>query len=202
MGHRDQRIDAYIDKAAPFAQPILKHFRELMHRACPDIKENIKWGMPSFELNSIVANIASFKSHLGIAFPKSALMHDPQKLFSSAEDAIGHFGRISSLEDLPDDEILIKYIQEAAKLDREGKKIPKKPAQPKAEIEMPDYFAAALEKNPTAKQHFESFSPSAKREYMEWLIDAKSEATRNSRLERAMEWITEGKHRLWKYQKK
>lgn len=202
MGQKDHRIDAYIAKAAPFAQPILIHFRELMHKACPEIKENIKWGMPAFELNGIVTTAASFKNHLGIAFHKSALMQDSHKLFHSAEDAIGHLGKITSLEDLPEDDILISYIQEAAKLDKEGKKVSKKPAQPKPELRMPDYFAAALDKNPAAKQHFESFSPSAKREYMEWLIDAKSETTRNTRLERAMEWIAEGKPRLWKYQKK
>jgi uncharacterized protein YdeI (YjbR/CyaY-like superfamily) len=202
MGQKDQRVDAYIVKAAPFAQPVLSHFRELMHKACPEIKENIKWGMPAFELNGIVTTIASFKNHLGIAFHKSALMPDPHKIFHSSEDAIGHLGKITSLADLPEDNVLISYIQEAAKLDKEGKKVTKKPAKPKAEVQMPDYFAAALEKNPAAKQHFESFSPSAKREYIEWLIDAKSEATRNSRLERAMEWIAEGKPRLWKYQKK
>ena len=202
MEERDKRIDAYIAKAAPFAQPILSHFRELMHKASPDIKENIKWGMPAFELNGIVTTMASFKNHMGIAFHKSSLMQDTHKLFSSADDAIGQLGKITSLEDLPDDKILVSYIQEAVKLDKEGKKIPKKPAQPKTEVQMPDYFATGLEKSPAAKQHFESFSPSAKREYIEWLLDAKSEATRNSRLERAMEWIAEGKPRLWKYQKK
>jgi uncharacterized protein YdeI (YjbR/CyaY-like superfamily) len=204
MPTTDTRIDAYIEKKADFAKPILKHIRELVHKACPGVQETIKWGMPYFDYEgSVLCAMAAFKEHCTFLFWKASLMKDPEKIFQITErEAMGHFGRITSLKDLPSDKILIAYIKEAAKLNEEDIKLPprKKPVLSK-EPETPNYFSAALKKNKKARVVFDNFPHGKKKEYIEWLTEAKTEATRNKRLETAVEWIAEGKSRNWKYEK-
>ncbi|MGB8193342.1 MAG: YdeI/OmpD-associated family protein [Chitinophagaceae bacterium] len=201
MPATDPRIDAYIQKAAPFAQPILEHLRELVHKACPDVQETMKWSFPHFEHKGILCSLAAFKQHCSFGFWKGSIMKDEKKLLNVAENAdFAHFDKITSLKDLPSDKIMISYIKEAVRLNNEGIKLPAKPkAAVKKEIETPDDLLAALKKNKPALKTFESFSPSAKKEYVEWIVDAKTEATRAKRLETAVEWMAEGKSRHWKY---
>mgnify|MGYP001546264972 CR=1 FL=1 len=203
---KEPRVDAYIKNAQPFAQPILKHIRELVHKACPDVEEKIKWSFPHFDYkDGPMCSMASFKQHCAFGFWKAALMKDADKLVEVAksEVAMGHMGRITSLKDLPSDKVLLGYIKEAMKLNEEGKKVPKKlPAETvKKELVTPDYLMAALQKNKKAKTTFEAFSYSCKKEYISWLEEAKTEATRTKRLTDAVEWMSEGKMRHWKYQK-
>lgn len=201
MSKKDPRIDAYIDKAKDFAKPILIHIRELVHKAVPEAEETMKWSMPHFDyLGEMMCSMASFKEHVAMNFWKGAIMNDPDKILDTKE-AMGHFGKIKNLKDLPSDKLLIKYIKEAARLNKEGIKLPSKP-KPAAnkELEVPDYFTKALSKNKAAKKVFDGFSPSKKKEYVEWLTEAKTEATRDKRMETALEWIAEGKTRNWKYQ--
>ena len=205
MGTRDPRVDAYIEKAQPFAQPILSHLRELIHQACPDVQETIKWSMPHFEYNkAVVCHLAAFKAHCSMGFWKAPLLSDPHKLLTPhGETSMGHFGAIKKLEDLPSDEILAQYISEAARLNKEGVKAParrKAPVGEKKELETPDYFLEALAANSAAAAQFEQFAPSKKKEYIEWIAGAKTEDTRKKRLDTALEWIAEGKSRHWKYQ--
>jgi uncharacterized protein YdeI (YjbR/CyaY-like superfamily) len=205
MGTKDKRIDAYIAKANPFARPILKHIRELVHKACPDVEETWKWSFPHFVYEgSTICSMAAFKAHCAFGFWKASLLKDPHKILAKGErDAMGHFGRLTSLADLPPDKIMIEYIKEAAKLNKEGVKIVKKPAvKEKKVLETPDYMLKALAKNKKASQTFEMFSPSHKKEYIEWLVEAKTDETRNKRLSTAIEWMSEGKPRMWKYIKK
>lgn len=200
MGKKDPRIDAYIHKAKDFAKPILNHVRELVHKAIPDVEETMKWSMPHFDyLGEMMFMMASFKEHMAMGFWKVSIMNDPDKLLNPKE-AMGNFGRIKSMKDLPSDKIIIKYLKEAARLNKEGIKNPSRPKTTSEEIEVPDYFAKALSKNKAAKKVFDGFSPSKKKEYVEWLTEAKTEATRNKRMETALEWIAEGKTRNWKYQ--
>jgi uncharacterized protein YdeI (YjbR/CyaY-like superfamily) len=201
MKQYDERVDAYIAKAAPFAQPILTHIRKLVHEASPLINETMKWSFPHFVYKQTICSMASFTSHAAFGFWKASLMTDPYQLFGNKESAMGHLGRIESLKDLPSDKILIEYILEALKLDDAGVKIKKAPTAPKAEIEVPIELSAALDKNPKAKQTFESFSPSHRREYLEWITTAKTEATRLKRTGTTIEWLTEGKSLNWKYQR-
>jgi uncharacterized protein YdeI (YjbR/CyaY-like superfamily) len=203
MAGKDNRIDAYIEKSAPFAQPILKRLRSLVHKACPGVQETIKWGFPHFEYNNeILCNMAAFKQHCSFGFWKATLMKDPEGLLTLMEKAsMGHFGRISSLDDIPSEKIVTSYIKEAMKLNEEGIKVERK-AAPKKELDIPAYFTAALSKNKKALRTFEGFSPSNKRDYIEWITEAKTDATRDKRLETAIEWMAEGKTRHWKYQKK
>lgn len=201
MGKKDPRIDAYIDKAKDFAKPILIHIRELVHKAVPETEETMKWSMPHFDyLGEMMFMMASFKEHMAMGFWKVAIMNDPDKLLNPNE-AMGNFGRIKDIKDLPPDKIMIKYLKEAARLNKEGIKNPSRPKSEIKEIEVPDYFAKALSKNKAAKKVFDGFSPSKKKEYVEWLTEAKTEATRDKRMETALEWIAEGKTRNWKYQK-
>jgi len=201
MEKYDPRIDAYIAKSADFAKPILEHIREVVHKASPLIGETVKWGMPFFDYKGPVCMMAAFKQHLGFGFWKASRLNDPERLLqgSDEEAAAGSFGRISSMNDLPSDEALIGFVQQMIKINESGVKEVKKPSAPKAELPMPADFDKLLRGNLVAMGNYEKFSPSGKREYLEWFAEAKSEATREKRIEQALEWISEGKTRHWKY---
>lgn len=194
-------VDAYIEKAAPFAQPILAKLREVFHKACPDIEEKIKWGMPAFEYKGPVVGIAAFKAHASFGFWKAKLMEDPQGLFNVNEKGGMWGARLTSLKDLPADKVLIAYIKEAVALNERGVKVPREISS-KPVPKMPADMLAALKKNKAALKTFEAFPPSHKREYIEWVIEAKQEATRIKRLKQAIAWMAEGKPRNWKYMKR
>lgn len=204
MGKKDVRIDNYIVKSQPFARPILKHLRGLIHTACPDVNETIKWGFPHFDYNGIMCSMAAFKQHCAFTFWKATLMSDPKKILNKMGDtAMGQFGQIKNLSDLPDDKILISYIKEASNLNEKGVKLPaKSKSSVKKELSVPDYLLNALKKNKKAQTTFEKFSYTNKKEYVDWLNDAKTDETRKNRLEMAIEWMSEGKIRNWKYIKK
>lgn len=199
----DKRIDAYIEKAQPFAQPILKHMRELVHKACPDVEEVIKWGMPFFDYKGPMCHMASFKQHAVFGFWKAALMKDKALMeMANSEAAMGHLGKITSLKELPSDKKMIAYIKEAMKLNDEGVKFPPKPKAAAKPVEIPAELTAALKRNKAAKETFESFSNSHRKEYVQWITEAKTEATKEKRIEQAIEMLAEGKSRNWKYESK
>jgi len=193
----DPRVDEYIAKSAEFAQPILIHLREVIHAACPEVKETIKWSMPNFDYHGIMCNMAAFKQHCAFGFWKAELLLADED--DKGKEAMGQFGRITSVKDLPSKKVLTAYVKKAMKLNEAGVKVAKPKAAPR-ELVVPDYFIAALEANPAAYEVFNNFSTSAKREYCEWLTEAKTEATRDKRMAQAVEWIAEGKKRNWKYE--
>lgn len=198
----DPRVDAYIEKSAPFAQPILEHLRELVHKACPQVEETVKWGFPHFQYKGILCSMAAFKQHCTFGFWKAALMKDEHKVLQVADKhAMGHFNKISSPKDLPSDKILISYIKEAMKLNEDEIKLPARAKSAKKELEPPAELLAALRKNKTAQKSFEGFSPSHRREYIEWITEAKTDTTREKRIKTTIEWLVEGKGRNWKYTK-
>lgn len=203
MNKTNEKIDAYIAKSAEFAQPILKHLRALIHEACPEIEETWKWSFPHFDYKGTVCSMAAFKQHCAFGFWKASLMPDPHNLLTNRRSAMGQWGQIKSLEDLPTDEILIAYIKEAVRLNEAGVKMParSRPAEKKALV-VPEYLITALEGNAEAAETFEKFSYSSKKEYVEWLTEAKTEETRHKRLANAIEWMAEGKSRHWKYSTK
>lgn len=194
----DPRIDAYIANSADFAQPILSHLRQVVHDACPDVEETIKWSMPFFLYHGMLCNMASFKAHCAFGFWKGELLVAQED--DKGREAMGQFGRIASVKDLPPKKALAGYIKKAMALNAEGVKAPSR-AKPKVarELLVPDYLVAALEDKPGASEHFKAFTPGAMHEYVDWLTEAKTEATRLRRLEQAVEWIAEGKSRNWKY---
>jgi uncharacterized protein YdeI (YjbR/CyaY-like superfamily) len=197
----DPRIDAYIAKSADFAKPILTHIRQVVHQASPLITETVKWGMPFFDYKGPVCMMAAFKQHLGFGFWKASRLNDPDHLLkgSDEEAAAGSFGRIVTLGDLPSDKALMDFVQQMIKINESGVKEAKKPSAPKAELAMPAGFEKLLRGNLVAMDNFEKFSSSKKREYLEWFAGTKSDATREKRIEQALEWISEGKSRHWKY---
>jgi uncharacterized protein YdeI (YjbR/CyaY-like superfamily) len=201
----DDRVDAYIENSADFAKPILERIRKLIHKACPEATETIKWSMPFFEFNgSPLCNMAAFKEHCAFGFWSASLLTDPEGILHlKNKESMGHLDRLSSVKDLPADKILLAYIKEAAQLIREGKKktAPAK-KEPRPELPMPPALTAALKKNKKAQTTFEAFPPSHRREYIEWISEAKTDATRDKRIETTIEWLLEGKSRNWKYQKK
>ena len=202
MPIKNPSVDAYISKAAPFAQPILTHLRGLVHKACPEVAENIKWGMPSFEYKGLLCGFASFKQHCSFGFWKAALMKDKILIENArSEAAMGHLGKITSLKDLPSDKKIITWIKEAMQLNEEGKKIVKAKPISHKELSVPGYITTALKKHRKALTIFEAFSTSAKKEYVEWITEAKTEETKNKRMAQAVEWIAAGKPRNWKYMK-
>ena len=196
-------IDAYIEKAQPFAQPILQHLRSLIHKACTDVEEKFKWGMPSFEYKGLMCGVASFKHHCILNFWKASLMSDSVLIENAKEEtSMGHLGRITSLKDLPSDKKIIGHIKEAMKLNDEGIKVVKAKPTTNEELAVPDKILKAIKKNNTAYKTFEAFSASNKKEYIYWIKEAKTEATKEKRLTQAIEWMAEGKPRNWKYMKK
>jgi len=198
MPSYDKRIDAYIEKSAEFAQPVMIHLRELVHKACPEATETLKWSMPSFEYKGLLCGFAAFKQHCTFGFWKQSLLETDA--FPKNRTAMGSFGRITSLKDLPSDKVMIGLIHQAMELNEKGIKVPKKPAAPKKDLVIPDVLKKALSKNKAAKTTFEKFPYSCKKEYIEWITEAKTEPTRDKRLASTIEWLSEGKRRNWKYE--
>ncbi|HZX25520.1 MAG TPA: YdeI/OmpD-associated family protein [Telluria sp.] len=196
----DPRIDAYIAKSADFARPILEHVRAVVHAACPDIEETMKWSMPHFVHNGIVCSMAAFKAHCAVSFWKGELVFG----YPAGGGAMGHLGRITSVKDLPPKAKLIAYVKQAVKLNADGRPAPARarPAAKRPAAAVPSYLSAALERNAAARAAFDAFSPSHRREYIEWLEEAKTEPTRAKRLLQTIEWLSEGKSRNWKYARK
>jgi uncharacterized protein YdeI (YjbR/CyaY-like superfamily) len=194
---RDLRTDAYIAKAQPFARPILEHIRERVHAAAPEAEETTKWGAPAFTVDGkILLIMAAFKAHAVINFWRGQELRGEQ----ANADAMGQFGKLKSVGDLPPDAELDRLIREAADLAK-GAPAPRKAKHaPKPPPELHPEFAAALAKAPRARAAFDSFSPSAQRDYLEWVSEAKQDATRAKRIATAVEWLSEGKKRHWKYQ--
>ncbi len=200
MPSTDARIDAYIAKAAPFARPLLEHLREQVHAACPGVEETIKWGFPHFQYEgAILCSMAAFKAHCTFGFWKGALLREAGLKVS--DDAMGQLGRIESARDLPGKTELRRWIKAAMKLNeaptRVARPVPKRTAS--KPLSVPPDLAAALAKHAKARRTFEGFPPSQRREYVEWILEAKRPETRANRLAQTIEWLAEGKRRNWKY---
>jgi uncharacterized protein YdeI (YjbR/CyaY-like superfamily) len=198
MATKDPRIDAYIAKSADFAKPILKHLRKVVHAGCPDVQETMKWSMPHFDYKGVMCGMAAFKEHCAFGFWKADLILDRDK--QKEKSGMGSFGCIKSFDDLPAEKTLIGYVKKAAALNEAGIKAPGR-TQPKKRksLPMPEDFSAALKKNAKAQKTFENFSPSHRREYIEWITEAKRDETRKQRLATSTKWLAEGKARNWKH---
>jgi len=199
MATEDPRVDAYIAKAAPFAQPILTHLRKSVQAACPDVVETIKWSMPFFVRadGRILANMAAFKQHCAFGFWRGRDAPGAGK----AGEAMGQFGRIETLKDLPAARELKALIQAAAARTDDGASPPKKAAALRPALAMPDDFRAALANAPAARRNYEAFAPGKQREYVEWVLEAKRESTRAQRIAQAVAWLADGKARHWRYER-
>lgn len=196
---RDPRIDAYIARQAEFARPILEHLRAAVHAAYPDVEEALKWGMPAFlHQGKLICSMAAFKAHATFGFWKGALVTATEGL---ERRAMGQFGRITSLADLPDDAAIRAMVRKAVTLAEQGVKAARPTKHPKPDLAMPEDFKAALDARPSAADQFEALAPSARRDYIEWVTQAKRPETRARRIAEAVEWIAEGKKRHWKYER-
>ncbi|MFL6375406.1 MAG: YdeI/OmpD-associated family protein [Pyrinomonadaceae bacterium] len=198
MPTTDPRVDTYIEKAADFARPILIHMRGLVHETCPEVKETIKWGLPTFEYKGILAGMAAFKAHATFGFWKHSLLG-----LGSRKDlgAMGSFGKMTSITDLPDDATIKRLLKEAVRLNDEGIKVEKRVTKAKKPLVVPDVLLEALAKNDKAAETFNNFTYSKKKDYVEWIAEAKTDATRDKRLATTIEWLAEGKSRMWKYER-
>lgn len=198
---RDPRIDAYIAKSRPFARPILESLRETIHEACPGCEEAIKWGAPAFLYKGrALAGMAAFKAHAALTFRRRDLDLAAHGLEDKTGQAMGQLGRIESLEALPPGAAIAALVRQSMALDDAGIDKPSAPKQPVTMPPVPKALTAALDANPTARAHFDAFPPSGRRDYVEWIAEAKREETRAKRVATAIEWIAEGKKRHWKYQ--
>jgi len=200
MPKRDPRVDAYVAKSPDFAKPILTRVRKIVHAACPEVEETLKWGAPTFMYKGILCGMASFKNHCHFILWKGRVILDKNGQPMSA--ANGHFRNLKSVSDLPSDRVLTGYIKEAKRLNESGAKVPKSPPKKRAPIALPALLKRALSSNAKASAAFDSFSPSHKREYVEWITEAKTEETRQRRVDTAIEWMADGKPRNWKYMKR
>jgi uncharacterized protein YdeI (YjbR/CyaY-like superfamily) len=196
VGQKNPRVDAYIAKAADFARPILEEIRARVHAACPDVEETIKWSMPAFDYKGPLCGMAAFKQHCVFGFWKSPLVVGDA---GPDDNPMGYREKLTSVKDLPSKTEFRANIKKAMDLNDRGVKVPRPARAPKTDIPVPDYFAAAIKKNKKAQAAFDGFSPSHRREYLEWITEAKTDATRSRRLAQAIEWMAEGKPRNWKY---
>ena len=195
---RDPRIDAYIDRAAAFAQPILAHVRALVHQACPEVEETIKWGMPTFvHAGAIMCGMAAFKQHASFGYWKHALVVGE----GVPQAGMGSYGKMVSLDDLPPKKTVLAHIRKAMSLNEEGVKSTVRKSAPKPALLTPADLVAALQGNKAAQATFDAFPPGCKREYIEWIADAKRAETRAKRISQTVEWAAEGKRRNWKYER-
>lgn len=202
----DSRIDHYIDhKADLFAKPILQQLRLIIHKAIPNIEENIKWGMPVFEYRGIICNMAAFKTHVSFGFWKAALLHDPHGVLQANRahggEAMGNLGQIRVVGDLPKQAILIDLLKQAKALNEQQIKLPARKISTQPLPDMPEKMMLALSDNIAAQNHYMAFSMACKREYLQWITEAKTSATQEKRIAQAIEWIAAGKKRHWKYEK-
>jgi len=199
----DPRIDAYIKKSAPFAQPVLNHLRKIVHKGCPGVEETIKWSFPHFQYyGAVLCSMAAFKEHCAFGFWKASLMKDPKGILQlKHRTAMGNMDRIQSVKDLPAEKILIVYVQEAARLNEEGIKKPakKKSTVSQKDLEIPDELTKAFSKNRKAPLALDALPPSHRKEYIQWIQEAKTEPTRDKRIKNTIELVSEGKSRYWKY---
>src|SRR5438132_2562056 len=194
----DPFVDAYIDKSQDFAKPILRHIRQLVHEACPDVVETKKWSFPHFDYKGMMCSMAAFKEHCAFGFWKAPLVLGD----AAKREAMGHFGCLTTVKDLPPKREFIALVKKAAQLNEQGVKLLRPRRGPRREVETPDDLAAALKKDKKAQSAFEKFPPSHRHEYIEWITEAKTEGTRQRRLDQAVEWMSEGKPRNWKYMRK
>ncbi|WPU95271.1 YdeI/OmpD-associated family protein [Mucilaginibacter sabulilitoris] len=203
MKNFDPKVDEYIATSADFAKPVLEHWRQLIHDNCPDVVEAIKWGFPHFDYKGdFMCVIASYKNHCSFTFLKAELMNDARLKDSKTLKPIQRFlGKVTKLSDLPPDEEFIGMLKEAMVLNEKGIKVMAPKSDKPKVLEMPDYFSEKLAGNAKAKAVFESKSDSFRKDYIIWISDAKTDATRQKRMEEAIEWIAEGKGRFWKYEK-
>jgi uncharacterized protein YdeI (YjbR/CyaY-like superfamily) len=194
---RDPRIDDYIARQAAFAQPILEHLRAAVHAACPQATETIKWGMPHFLYkDAMLAGMGAFKAHVTFGFWRGKEIVGEE----AAEGAMGQFGRIAAIDDLPAPEIFAGLVHKAMALTDGGAARPRAKKPPKPAPVTPDDLAAALEEVPAARATFDAFAPSCRREYVNWVVEAKRPETRAKRIAEAVQWMAEGKRRNWKYE--
>ena len=196
MGKKNPLVDDYIEKAPAFAKPILVEIRERVHAACPEVEEALKWRQPSFEYKGLMCGMAAFKEYCVFGFWKAPLV-----LGAAADgaNAMGYRDRITSIADLPSKTAFKGHIRKAMALNDAGIGVEKPAKAPKAPVVVPADLTAALKKNRQARTTFDAFSPSHRREYVEWVTDAKTDATRARRLAQTVEWLAEGKLRNWKY---
>ncbi len=198
---RDPRIDAYIAKSADFAKPILTYLRNAVHAAVPGVQETIKWGMPHFQYKGNMCAMAAFKEHVKFGFWKGSLVIPADK---RVEDASGMnaFGQLTSVKDLPPARTLAAYLEQAARLNDDGVKAPQFVNRKKRPpLKAPPYLTAAVKKNGKALATWKALPPSGRREYIEWVTGAKTDATRQKRLATTVEWLAEGKPYNWKYRR-
>jgi uncharacterized protein YdeI (YjbR/CyaY-like superfamily) len=194
MSAKDSRIDAYIARSAEFARPILIHLRGIVHAACPQVEETLKWGMPHFQHRGVLCGMAAFKQHCRFMFWKSALVLEDHQ-----GRRMDQFGRITSISDLPPRPVLMGYVRKAVQLNEAGIKVPFRPTAKKKTLVIPPDLRAALKRNRKAQATFDNFSYSHRKEYVEWITEAKREETRTKRLESTIAWLSQGKSRHWKY---
>lgn len=201
MPKKNPEVDAYIAQAAPFAKPILKHLRKMVHTGCPAVEEKMKWSMPFFDYKGSLAHMAAFKEHCAFGFWKRALLFGTDE--PEDREGMGQFGRITQLSDLPNDATLLAYVRKAAELNERGIALPR-PARERGPrtLDLPDDLVAALRKNAKAGKTFENFNFTNRKEYVEWITEAKRDETRRQRLATTIEWLAAGKPRMWKYQAK
>lgn len=199
MATKDPRVDSYIAEAPEFARPILKHLRKLILQGCPEAVETIKWGSPFFDYHGLLCGLAAFKAHCSVFFWRDIDVSQWLPKTNTAGAGMGQFGKLTSLADLPKDSIVLACVRAAVEQRDSPASKPKRARQPAKELPVPPDLKKALSTNAKAAATFKNFSPSHRRDYIDWITDAKRPETRERRLQTTLEWLAEGKQRNWKF---
>jgi len=190
-------IDEAFSKFTGFQKEYCNHLRKLIHKAMPDVKEDWKWG-PNFNVNGMVCGVWGFKDHVKLVFFKGSAMKDTYKLFNQGKENEGNRSINFSSADKIDDKKIIEYLKEAAEINRKGIKLVKK----EIKVVMPAILVKALNKDKASKTYFESLAPSHRRDYADYISQAKQEETQLRRLDKVMEMLTDKRTLNDKYMKK
>lgn len=197
MATRDKRVDAYITKAPPFAKPILTTVRGWVHEGAPACEETLKWGHPSFVQEGILCGMVAFKAYCGVHFWQGKNVASE---FTGPKGPAQQLGKLFTVKDLPSKKTFLAYVKKAVELNSSGVKVSRQ-TKPRKALAMPPEFRKAIDRSGKARGTFDAFPPSHQREYIEWISEAKQDATRERRIAQALEWLEEGKPRNWKYMK-
>lgn len=199
MPKKDPRVDAYIAEAPEYARPILKRVRKLIHQGCPTAAETIKWGCPFIDYHGLLCGFAAFKRHCSLFFWRDIDVEAFLPKTNTAGAGMGQFGKLTSLADLPSDTKLLACVRSAMEQRDSPASKPRRQRQPAKEPAVPADLKKALAASRAAAKTFREFAPSHRRDYIDWITEAKRPATRTERVATTIQWLSEGRKRNWKY---
>lgn len=194
-----KEVNKYISNAPISQQKILSKLREIIHKASLDIEEKIRWSHPHFDyMGKGMCFIQALKERVTFGFWFGDKIYNSPKLSKEAKAIYETMGNLTDVSQIPSTKLIIEEIHLAMKLIESGNRDVKE-KKVKPQLVIPDYLSLRFKKDKTANSSFSKMSPSHQREYVDWIIDAKTDETRENRISTMMSQVKEGKSKNWKY---